>query len=170
MFKEIRQQYKGHSARYRKPEERVIREVERRRRRRLQDPEYREHIKQQTRANYARGRSRANSAVANALKREELVRPSECESCGRNGIFIEAAHADYSRPLDVTWLCRQCHRRWDYDEPKTKPADHERIYPLPDPALHDYRRYNRGCRCNVCRASIAAYRRDARARQKAHIT
>lgn len=53
-----------------------------------------------------RVRQRANGAVARALK--------------RGGIgLIEAAHYDYSRPLDVRWLCRSCHRRWDHADPKT---------------------------------------------------
>ena len=63
--------------------------------------------------------SRAHSAVASAIKQGKLTRPTTCEQCGTTGTAIEAAHADYSRRLDVRWLCRRCHRRWDRLEPKT---------------------------------------------------
>jgi hypothetical protein len=66
-------------------------------------------------------RSRAHARVAYALKMGKLVRPSECEDCGRydgwNGQSvskIEAHHLDYSKPLDVAWVCRSCHD----EEPK----------------------------------------------------
>ena len=62
---------------------------------------------------------RAGDYVRRALKRGALVRPSACENCGQTGVKIEAAHRDYSHPLDVRWLCRPCHRRWDYRDPKT---------------------------------------------------
>jgi|ERR1700677_1113993 len=61
-------------------------------------------------------RHRAHSAVAYALKTGKLVRPDECEDCGRydewNGQSlgtIESHHVDYSRPLDVEWFCKECH-------------------------------------------------------------
>lgn len=63
---------------------------------------------------------RAKCAVRPAVIRGDLVRPSTCEECRRTGVAIEAAHQDYSRPLDVRWLCRPCHRRWDHADPKTK--------------------------------------------------
>jgi hypothetical protein len=31
---------------------------------------------------------------------------------------LEAAHHDYSRPLEVRWLCPPCHRAWDSAQPK----------------------------------------------------
>src|SRR5215831_11268686 len=63
--------------------------------------------------------SAPQGAVARALKRGELIRPSECEECGRGGV-IHAAHSDYARPLDVRWLCRRCHALWDRSDPKTR--------------------------------------------------
>ena len=59
----------------------------------------------------------ARSAVYAAIKRGDLVRPSYCEECWSES-FIEAAHHDYDKPLDVRWLCRSCHRRWDAQESK----------------------------------------------------
>jgi hypothetical protein len=65
---------------------------------------------------------RASFHVQQALKQGTLVRPSTCATCGKGG-SITAAHNDYSRPLDVRWLCRSCHSRWDRAEPKTLPHD-----------------------------------------------
>ncbi len=52
--------------------------------------------------------NRALSAVHYAVKVGHLIRPETCEECGREG-HIEAHHEDYSRPLNVVWLCRPCH-------------------------------------------------------------
>jgi ribosomal protein S27AE len=41
-----------------------------------------------------------------AIRKGELTR-STCETCGAEK--AEAHHDDYSKPLDVRWLCRQCH-------------------------------------------------------------
>ena len=60
---------------------------------------------------------RAQAAVYRAIKRGELVRPAVCAQCGKGG-RIEAAHADYARPLDIRWLCVSCHRAWDANAPK----------------------------------------------------
>lgn len=48
----------------------------------------------------------ARKAVAAAVRRGELRR-SPCEKCGMTK--SEAHHVDYSRPLDVKWLCRRHH-------------------------------------------------------------
>jgi hypothetical protein len=62
---------------------------------------------------------RGIARVQYAIKKGWLTRPSTCEWCGTEG-KIEAAHRDYSKPLDVTWLCRSCHTKWDHYDPKTK--------------------------------------------------
>lgn len=55
-------------------------------------------------------RREADRLVKLALLDGTLVRGA-CESCGRKR-GAEAHHDDYSRPLDVRWLCRKCHRAW----------------------------------------------------------
>jgi hypothetical protein len=57
--------------------------------------------------------------VSRAIKRGDLVRPDACEECGVTGQLITAAHIDYAYPLNVRWLCRSCHNRWDKEDPKT---------------------------------------------------
>lgn len=61
-------------------------------------------------------KSRASQLVNQAIKKGELIRPLSCDQCGvipqsmrggRSG--IQAHHEDYSRPLDVMWLCHSCH-------------------------------------------------------------
>lgn len=60
---------------------------------------------------------RAGKRVSHAIKRGILIRPDTCERCSGQGP-IEAAHEDYSKPLEVSWLCRSCHRSWDKRQPK----------------------------------------------------
>jgi hypothetical protein len=43
-----------------------------------------------------------------------------CESCGAPK--AEAHHDDYSRPLDVRWLCRSCHMRHHANEQAQREA------------------------------------------------
>lgn len=58
-------------------------------------------------------RQRARSAVQNAIRSGRLVRPTSCERCQCQTKNIHSHHTDYSRPLDVLWLCRSCHGRAD---------------------------------------------------------
>ena len=51
---------------------------------------------------------RARKAVANALKSGDIRKPVVCTDCLLQKM-LDAHHSDYSKPLDVTWLCRQCH-------------------------------------------------------------
>jgi hypothetical protein len=53
---------------------------------------------------------RAHNAIQYALEGGRIVRPDSCESCGAKG-RVSAHHEDYSKPLDVHWLCYRCHRR-----------------------------------------------------------
>jgi len=52
----------------------------------------------------------AHNAVQNAIQRGELVRPDTCSACGSN-LPVEAHHDDYTKVLDVRWLCRPCHSK-----------------------------------------------------------
>ena len=47
--------------------------------------------------------------VRYAVARGDLIRPNSCSKCGEIRSRIEAHHPDYSKPLDVVWLCKPCH-------------------------------------------------------------
>ena len=47
-------------------------------------------------------------ALKSAIKKGDVIRPDLCSLCGASGI-IDGHHEDYSKPLDVIWVCRQCH-------------------------------------------------------------
>ena len=51
---------------------------------------------------------RAYSAVWNAILKGTLIRPEFCSRCGEV-TKVQGHHRDYSKPLDVVWLCRGCH-------------------------------------------------------------
>jgi len=64
--------------------------------------------------------ARTRQKVYYYLKKGKITKPDKCQWCGAIGGKLEAAHKDYNQPLEVVWLCRHCHRKWDYWEPKTK--------------------------------------------------
>lgn len=51
----------------------------------------------------------AHIACGNAIRSGKL-KPQPCEVCG-NGV-TQAHHDDYSKPLDVRWLCTTHHAEW----------------------------------------------------------
>ncbi len=53
-------------------------------------------------------KSWARASVALAIKLGELIKPSSCSQCQSTGA-VQAHHADHEKPLDVVWLCSQCH-------------------------------------------------------------
>jgi hypothetical protein len=55
-------------------------------------------------------RRKARIETQTALRNGKLIRPSLCSDCG-NCCKPEAHHDDYTKPLDVRWLCRSCHTR-----------------------------------------------------------
>jgi hypothetical protein len=50
---------------------------------------------------------KAHSKVSRAVSSGKMVR-ADCERCGRSA-GVHAHHDDYSKPLDVMWLCPPCH-------------------------------------------------------------
>ena len=62
-------------------------------------------------ASYDKRKRYAQRKVQRAVKSGVLTRPSTCPSCGARGVRIEAHHDDYSKPLNVRWLCSFCHKQ-----------------------------------------------------------
>ena len=50
----------------------------------------------------------ARNAVMKAITAGKIKRPETCETCGGNGL-IHGHHDDYSKKLEVRWLCAPCH-------------------------------------------------------------
>jgi formylmethanofuran dehydrogenase subunit E len=71
-----------------------------------------EKTAENNRASIARnpGHHSARSKVNTAIMNGTIIKPVECEQCGGVGP-IEGHHEDYSRQLDVVWLCRPCHAK-----------------------------------------------------------
>jgi ribosomal protein S27AE len=60
-------------------------------------------------------KKRAHTLVRKAVARGVLRRPSHCEECGAKK-FVYAHHDDYFRPLEVRWMCPECHRQHHKNE------------------------------------------------------
>lgn len=68
-------------------------------------------------ANWRKGnpkKYRAHIAINNAVKLGKVQKPSTCQSCKKDipSRRLQAHHDDYSKPLDVRWLCAPCHNQW----------------------------------------------------------
>lgn len=50
----------------------------------------------------------ARQRVRDAVKVGRLVRPDSCQRCGK-AARVQAHHHDYSLPLEVEWVCSDCH-------------------------------------------------------------
>ena len=62
----------------------------------------------------------AHRVLNGYVRRGQVLRPTTCEECGKDpGLnkagrsLIHGHHEDYSKPMEVLWLCVDCHRRRD---------------------------------------------------------
>lgn len=53
-------------------------------------------------------RALAHQKVTHLIKSGKILKSSNCILCGKE-CKTEAHHPDYSKPLDVMWICRKCH-------------------------------------------------------------
>lgn len=75
----------------------------------------------QAKARYAKKyplKRTATSAVSNALRDGRLIK-GPCEVCGKKK--VEAHHDDYSRPLNIRWLCKKHHTEWHKENEPRNP-------------------------------------------------
>lgn len=59
-------------------------------------------------------RAEFNKAKRNGI----MVVPKTCEDCEDSSCKITAHHEDYSKPLDVKWVCWDCHGKYHSHELK----------------------------------------------------
>lgn len=63
---------------------------------------------------------KAQTAVGNAV-RDGRIKKEPCMFCGSS--HVHAHHRDYSKPLDVLWLCPKCHHRLHAAFPEAEGAN-----------------------------------------------
>lgn len=51
----------------------------------------------------------ARAKIMHAVYSGKIVRPPICSNCNIE-CLPDAHHEDYSKPLEVIWLCRKCHQ------------------------------------------------------------
>jgi hypothetical protein len=58
-------------------------------------------------------RIKAQKMANLAMAQGTIQKPIACEKCGRKTFILQAHHHDYSKHLDVTFLCVGCHHNAD---------------------------------------------------------
>jgi len=53
--------------------------------------------------------SQARDILNCAVRYGKIIKPSMCNVCKKQCDVLHAHHHDYSKPLDVVWVCPQCH-------------------------------------------------------------
>ena len=102
--------YKKYATKYREENLERIREYDRTRGKTEKRKKH-SNIINARRRKIVKGYQAAHNKVIRAVRKGILQRPKYCEYCGRIG-RVEAHHEDYSKPLEVIWLCPICHRNY----------------------------------------------------------
>ena len=100
--KDVSENYRANSEHYRKYERERFKTADRKAAVRRYQAERRERHPEKNKARYA---------LTNAVRDGRIDKPEKCSKCGTGG-RVEGHHHDYSKPLDVRWLCFKHHREY----------------------------------------------------------
>lgn len=83
-------------------------------RKRASTPEYKDKIKEYRKRWLEKNSDKraAHILMGNAVRRGEIIKPSHCQDCQTECLGkkeLHGHHEDYTKPLDVIWLCVSCH-------------------------------------------------------------
>jgi len=53
-------------------------------------------------------KTKGREILNSALKSGKVIKPTNCSQCGKIR-KLTAHHSDYSKPIEVIWLCYECH-------------------------------------------------------------
>lgn len=75
-----------------------------------EDPDFKKKIRE-SRIKYTNDnpiKRAAHIQWGNFIRNNEYLKRDKCSACGDN-YSLEAHHEDYTKPLSVIWLCKNCH-------------------------------------------------------------
>lgn len=52
---------------------------------------------------------KARTALSKAIMKGLVIKDKSCKACGFESSKLHGHHYDYSKPLEVIWLCNDCH-------------------------------------------------------------
>ena len=86
---------------------------------RLKNPEYHKEWRKKNKEYYKEYRKNPINKLKNNIRSllnyniatGSIIKPNICEKC-KKVKKLEGHHEDYNKPLEVKWLCKQCHAIW----------------------------------------------------------
>ena len=58
---------------------------------------------------YHKKKAHAHKVYNQALRNKKIIASNRCENCLELSNNIHGHHFDYNKPIEVIWLCAQCH-------------------------------------------------------------
>jgi hypothetical protein len=82
----------------------------------------------------------ARKMARNAMAAGKITKPSSCSRCGciPRQSELDGHHPDYDRPLDIVWLCSNCHVNEHYPNRAGKPRQKDTKYTAVRIYQHSY--------------------------------
>lgn len=87
--------------------ERRIKEIQAIKKNAQRYKKYKEQKKEWAKRN--KNKRNAHNKIKRALQKGVILKPDKCQICGKTNCNIQGHHYDYTKPLNVLWVCCECH-------------------------------------------------------------